>query len=307
MSQNECNTIHFAEVVVCVTAYNLEKYISKALDSALIQITNFNYIIYVSEDKSTDSTLNILLDYQSRFPNTVFISSNKNNLGMMPNYLQTIERTNSRYIAILDGDDYWISPNKLQMQYDFLEGNPDYSLCWHDATIVDPNETPISTFSNRFKGRDYSSFFDLKQVVKWKVLGATSSLFFRNYKSKFPLWTRNLYGTEVIIFMAMRQKGLLKYSDKNYSCYRVHTSSQEASFDKVSKSLRNIKEEKLLLSSFSPRLLSHFSKKIIWNRVYLMVYTLSKGEIIFSLKMSLALIGDAWFILNHTKNEAIKL
>lgn len=297
----------FFEVCVLITAFNVEKYISKALDSALDQVTNFEFGIFIFEDKSTDSTLEILLEYQARFPDKIYVVQNPENLGMMPNYLNGLESTNSKYIAILDGDDYWTDSSKLQVQYDFLEAYSDYSLCWHDATMVDSDENTIRTFSDRFSGRDYSSDFDLKQVVIWKVLGATSSLFFRNYKLKFPVWMRNLYGTEAIVFMIWRQKGKLKYLPSNFSCYRVHIGSQEASFDKISKSLRNINEEKLLFSNFTPLWRGHFSKKILWNRMYLIGYSIRIFKLNLFLKMCLGLLEDGFFLIFTPKNETITL
>ena len=304
MKLNESSEL---KVAVCVTAFNIEKYISKALDSVLSQITDFEFGIFIFEDRSSDNTWQVLLDYKNKYPDKIFLHQNSENLGMMPNYLQSIEMVNCPFIAILDGDDYWIDPRKLQIQYDFLHQNANYSLCWHDATIVNSSESPILTFSERFSGRDYNSDFDLKQVVMWKVLGATSSLFFRNYKLKFPDWTKKLYGTEAIIFMIWRQRGKLKYLPNNFSCYRVHVGSQEASFDKISKSLRNINEEKLLFSYFSPRWRWHFSKKILWNRTYLMGYAICNFQIKFLMELCIGFVEDFYFLIFTPKNEAIPI
>lgn len=277
-------------VSVCITAYNIEKYIKRAIDSVLIQSTNFDFEIVIGEDKSSDKTLQIINDYSLAYPNRLRIIENKTNLGMMSNFIKTIESCHGKYIAILDGDDFWIDKNKLQTQFEILEAHPRTMLCWHDSIIVNSFEEQFSSFSERFKGRDYSTSFDLFTVIKWKVLGATSSIFFRNVISPFPNWANSLYGTEALLFFRCKQVGELVYFPSSMSAYRVHDSSMESSFNRITKAKRNINEEKILSNVMFPMYQNHFYRKILWNTFYLSAIYFREFKILSTLKYSIQLL-----------------
>ena len=108
-------------VSVCMTTYNHEHYIAEAIESVITQRVNFALEIVIGEDCSTDNTLAICRDYQARHPEIIRIVAWENNIGMHANYRRTIEACNGKYIAMLDGDDYFTDPNKLQMQVDALQ------------------------------------------------------------------------------------------------------------------------------------------------------------------------------------------
>src|ERR1017187_10329098 len=93
------------KVSICVTTYNHEKFIKKALDSILNQQVNFNYQIVVSDDCSTDRTREIIEKYQKQFPEKFKVIFNEKNLGVVDNFIHTISQCEAEYIAILDGDD----------------------------------------------------------------------------------------------------------------------------------------------------------------------------------------------------------
>lgn len=133
-------------VSVCMLAYNHEKFIEKSLDSILMQRVNFNFNIVIGEDFSTDATRSICLNYKNKYPGIIDLILREKNVGSMVNAIDTINNCNGRYIAYLEGDDYWIDENKLQMQYDFLEQNKDYGLVYtnycytfRDGTKIDRN------------------------------------------------------------------------------------------------------------------------------------------------------------------------
>ena len=120
-------------VSVWITAYNHEKYIAEALDGVLNQQTNFDYEIVLGEDGSTDRTREIVLAYQKKYPGKFKLFLPEKNMGMLEITKPTFEMCTGKYIAFLDGDDYWTDPLKLQKQVDLLEANPDISFCYHNA------------------------------------------------------------------------------------------------------------------------------------------------------------------------------
>ena len=116
-------------ISVCMITYNHADYIAMALDSILMQNGEFKLEIIVGEDCSSDNTRDILLAYREKFPDTIQLLLHEKNIGMNLNFAQTLEVCQGEYIAILEGDDYWTDPFKLQKQLDFLESNSGFSLC----------------------------------------------------------------------------------------------------------------------------------------------------------------------------------
>ena len=124
---------------VVMTTYNHERYIATAIESVLRQQTDFAIEIVIGEDCSTDRTLNIVLDYQRQYPEAIHIVRSERNVGWRENYRRTIAAAHGRYIALLDGDDYFTHRKKLQMQVDLLEANPDVGMCYGRSERVDEN------------------------------------------------------------------------------------------------------------------------------------------------------------------------
>jgi len=129
-------------VSVCITAYNHGKYIAQALDSILMQEVDFKYEIVVGEDCSTDNTRQILLAYKKKYPDKLKLLLHEKNMGAQKNVIAILNNCSGKYIAMLDGDDYWIDPKKLQIQIDLMEKNPDCHMSFHPAEArIDNAET----------------------------------------------------------------------------------------------------------------------------------------------------------------------
>uniref|UniRef100_A0A832DJV2 Glycosyltransferase n=1 Tax=Ignavibacterium album TaxID=591197 RepID=A0A832DJV2_9BACT len=120
-------------VSICMITYNHEKYIAKAIDSVIMQKTKFDYEIVIGEDCSTDKTREIVLEYKAKYPDKIKLLLQEKNVGMMQNFIDTLKACSGKYIALLEGDDYWIDPYKLQKQVDFLEANEEYGLVHSDC------------------------------------------------------------------------------------------------------------------------------------------------------------------------------
>lgn len=117
------------KVAVVITTYNLEKYIAQALDSVLMQKTNFSYKIIVADDCSTDNTIRILKEYRSKYPEKIELMLNKKNEGSLANSNRVFDGLQSEYFSFLDGDDYWLGEDHLQKQVDYLDTHREYMLC----------------------------------------------------------------------------------------------------------------------------------------------------------------------------------
>lgn len=123
-------------VSVCMITYNHEPYIAQAIESVLMQQTDFPVELVIGEDCSTDNTRAIVCDYRERYPRRIHLLLPEYNLGMFPNFVATLQACDGRYIALLEGDDYWTDPFKLQKQVDFLEVHPEYGLVHTDCDFL---------------------------------------------------------------------------------------------------------------------------------------------------------------------------
>lgn len=127
--------------IACIT-YNHEKYIRRCIEGFLNQKTSFEIEIIIHDDASTDNTANIVKEYADKYPNlilTILQTENKFSEGIKIWPTFVYPRARGKYIAFCEGDDYWTDPLKLQKQSDFLEANPEYSLCSHETfyTYID--------------------------------------------------------------------------------------------------------------------------------------------------------------------------
>lgn len=169
---------------VLVAAYNHEKYIRKALDSIIMQQTTFRYEIIVAEDCSKDNTAKILLEYKRKYPDLIRLRLRRKNVGGNRNVYSVFSKMRGKYIATMDGDDYWTDSNKLQKQVTLLEKNPTYSAVVHRCEIVNEHgkKQPVNYNKWYYKGEEYS-FKDFEGGV---LPGHTASLVCRNFYKLKP-------------------------------------------------------------------------------------------------------------------------
>jgi glycosyltransferase involved in cell wall biosynthesis len=133
---------------VLVPTYNFANYISDCVDSIYKQKTNFEFDVIVRDDYSTDNTKEILKILKNKYPNLIILDGSIN-LGAFENIKLLYESTNSEYIAYLDGDDIFGDDDKLQIQVDFLDSNPNHVMCFtgcrylYEDGRIHPNDSRV--------------------------------------------------------------------------------------------------------------------------------------------------------------------
>ena len=236
--------------VSCMT-YNHSRYISDAMNGFCMQITNFPYICIIMDDASTDGEPEVLkryleehfdLDDRSIVRNeeteafTMTFARHKTNANcffavyfLKENHFQKRKtkrpylvewRNNSQYVATCEGDDYWIAPDKLQRQVDFLESHPDYTMVC--------NRTKLYSFwRKKFIGENYcydkSQTVDPKDVIRRTGLfiSTCSMLYRRNITDNKPdYWSKCSVGDYPLQIMCA-MKGKVYYFNDIMSVYRV--------------------------------------------------------------------------------------
>lgn len=221
----------FPLVSICSTTYNLELYIAQALDSWLEQESDFDFEIVICDDKSSDKTIEIIQAYQVKFPNKIRLIEAEKNLGMLPNFIKSLEAAKGKYIAVCDGDDYWIDSKKLQKQVDFLEQNSDFSTCYMNSLVK--NETTGEEKVAKTQIWDEANSEDLLLHDDFHPdnihlsPGHISAFIFRNNVfEKFPTWFYKVDGvTDFPLFMMLSKFGKAKFINEVTSVYRMHEKS----------------------------------------------------------------------------------
>lgn len=173
------NEDRIAVSVICVT-YNHEKYIREALDSILMQQTDFEYEIRIGEDCSTDGTRDILREYEKRYPERFHMYYREKNLGATKNEYELFMDAKGKYIAALELDDIWTDPLKLQKQFDFMESHEEYIGVAHDFNIIDKNGKIIDNDDNKKIKNYFNSRFTLNDFLTEGFVFQTGTHFYRN-------------------------------------------------------------------------------------------------------------------------------
>lgn len=170
-------------VSVIVIVYNQEKYIEEALNSILRQKTEFTYEILISDDASTDSTPEILKSFKHRYPDKIRLILRKRNVGATANAYGLLIKAKGKYIASLEGDDYWSDELKLQRQTEFLEKHPEFIGIENSCLVVNEDGIPIPEM-NRNDGYQFWMFsqkrYTFDDFCHWKMPGHMSAMLYRN-------------------------------------------------------------------------------------------------------------------------------
>lgn len=162
--------------IIC-NVYNHERYIREALDSFIMQKTNFAYEVLVHDDASTDHSADIIREYEKKYPDIikpVYQTTNQYTKCNITLAYQ-VPRVKGKYVAFCEGDDYWNDPYKLQKQFNELENHPEIDMCAHAAEIIQ-NGIVVDTIA----ASSSKTVFDTNRVIRGGGgFVATNSLFYR--------------------------------------------------------------------------------------------------------------------------------
>lgn len=203
---------------IFVVTYNHEKYISQCLDSILNQITEFDYEVVIGDDCSTDNTRKLCEEYCQQHNNFRILPS-KQNLGLVKNWERTLNACSGEYIALIEGDDYWIDDSKLEKQIQFLEKNKDFSFTFHKVNVVYENNYADEKLFNHLEEREYSAN---EVYLKWSVL--SSSVMFRNTITPIT-FPKALHYTDIYLTLLLYEKGRAYCLNTTGVAYRRHSNS----------------------------------------------------------------------------------
>jgi glycosyltransferase involved in cell wall biosynthesis len=173
-------------VSVTIITYNHELYIEQAIMGVMAQVTNFPFEVIIHDDASTDNTQAIIKKYVQKYPQIIIpiLQTENHWLGKGINATTTIvwPSAKGKYIAWLEGDDYWTDPYKLQKQVDFLEANPGYVLCFHKVKVLQPD----GELADDFIAKVPENYETQETLARLGNYIHTPSVVFRNVIKEFP-------------------------------------------------------------------------------------------------------------------------
>lgn len=267
------DSLHKSLVSVWMVTYNHEAYIEQAIESVMMQTTNFDFHLYIGEDCSTDNTGEICERLKTKYPKQITLVRNKKNLGANNNALNIYNlcfNSDAKYVAMLEGDDYWTDPLKLQKQVDFLESNTDFNICWAkykisiDSKLKNPEwEIQLLQKSTKFYEVNYNNFatpyctYTLTTVFRKKIFDNINIRKFKYFKDNtlFCLCLRNSKGAVLNFYSSI-------YRIQNEGIY-----STASDFNKAKSNYLNFDEILRLIPE--SRTTNVYLKRKIWKRMFL--------------------------------------
>lgn len=224
-------------VTTMITTYNHERFIAQALESAIAQRGNFTHKILVSDDASTDGTRQIIREYVQRYPELIQDISNDTNIGISRNMRKCFEMAKGKYLAVLEGDDYWTDPKKLEKQVGFLESNPDCSMVFSRIRLMTDGKPSLLPRHDALpKKIDYGILVGLQDMNP--ICNFSCCLFRTELMRLIPEVAYEYRLSEVTVAFFLAQLGPLGYMKECLSDYRIHEQGVFAGCDMKKKMIQ---------------------------------------------------------------------
>ena len=195
-------------VSVVMMTYNHASYITQAVESVVDQHCDFSIELLIGEDFSSDGTSDICEQLQNKYPDLIRLFVAHGNVGITANFLRLVCRAKGKYIALLEGDDYWVFPNKLQKQVEMMEAHPDYSWCG------------AKTINRTFWVKE-KNFFTLEDTLHRFILHTSSIMFRSEILESYPRFP-DIVGWISMLYAYLAEHGKCGFLNEVVSYYRHH-------------------------------------------------------------------------------------
>lgn len=221
-------------VSVCCLVYNHEKYLRQCLDGFVAQKTNFKFEVLIHDDASTDSSPEIIREYEEKYPDMIkpiYQTENQYSKGVKIGWVYQYPRAQGKYIALCEGDDYWTDEYKLQKQFDALEKNPEAVFCAHRVICVTEDGKKLD--ESIISEPDQSCVLSSEELLHLLIEEAayifhTTSLFWKSDITKkicnnLPRFIQDAPVGDVPLMIFLSSQGECVFLDEAMSCYRLNS------------------------------------------------------------------------------------
>jgi len=220
------------KVSAAITAYNHERFIGQAIEGFLIQKTDFPCELVIVEDCSTDGTRDVIRRYWDKASDRIRVLFNRHNIGGFRTLVRAYNACRGQYVAPMDGDDYWVSPDKLQRQADLLDSRPDCAMCFHPVSMVweDGSRDPVV-----FRPAAVQDTYALADLLESNFIGACSPMYRKGLLVGHPPWFFLAPVADWTHHILHAQYGDIGYIDEPMGVYRQHPGGVYSAQDQAAK------------------------------------------------------------------------
>ncbi len=209
-------------VTTVITTYNHKQYIKRALESAVMQKGDFVHEILVSDDGSTDGTRSVIRAVMEMYPGSITDISGVRNIGISGNVRKCFAAAKGSYIAMLEGDDYWISEWKLNRQLRFMRSHEKCSMCFSRIKILNP-DGKFSLLARQHALKSELTGADFVRDPNQNLIANFSScMFLASFVKNLPAAVYEERINEISVAFYMEQKGPIGFLPDIMSVYRLH-------------------------------------------------------------------------------------
>ena len=297
------------KVSVCMATYNHQKYIKQAIEGILMQKTDFEFELLISNDFSTDSTSQIINEIIINNPNgfRIVFYDQEYKLGMHLNGDFLLKKAQGKYIAICEGDDFWTNPNKLQIQFDYLEQNINCGLVHHDVDYFYEKENYLIKSYKKSKKIKIPGKNITENLLLNNFISTLSVMFRKEMVDMFfdiDFETRNKFlMSDYFMWLLFSSKYSFKYLDVSMATYRILENSASNS---------HLYEKKILFLSSYCDIKLYFINKYNFSDTYIKKIKQYKYQELSILsirnnRLKEALEYSKKLCCNHYKKLAIKI
>ncbi|WP_290698661.1 glycosyltransferase [Lacinutrix sp.] len=283
---------------ICCTTFNQEKYVAKTLEGFLKQKTNFPIEIIIHDDASTDNTQDIIKDFAKRDLRikTILQKENQYSQNIKPTANFCIPMATGKYIALCEGDDYWVDELKLQKQVDFLEANPEYVVSWTNFEVLKNNKIIANDFSyNEAEVTiDFNNLFTPYCTYTLTTVFKKQALDLELYKTLKKSKDNSLY-------VMLLQKGKGVFLNFYGAVYRIHDGgvySLKSDFFKHYSSYLNLNEITKVIPESQTENIKKILKSLANGAAFAALKAKYTGEKLTQVQQQ--------FMENHFKNVPLK-
>mgnify|MGYP003470361698 CR=1 FL=1 len=211
---------------VCVRTHNQKQFVRETLDSVLRQQTTFTFEIIVSDDASSDGTVNILQEYQNVHPDKIRLLLSEKNIGGPENLKRVIEASKAKYVTCLDGDDFYTDEYKLQKQVDFLEAHSEYAACFHNTWYADEKGRLCGLFNRP----DFHAVHDAHEFIRERWFVPIHSAVIRREYIEFPEWYHTVMNDDYVVHLSVAKYMPYYYMPDVMVAYRRHSENTSIAY-----------------------------------------------------------------------------
>ena len=207
-------------VSVAMITYNHRSYIAQALDSVLAQRRDFPIEIVISDDCSPDGTAAVIDQYETAHPGLFRRLDPPQNLGMNANFDHVWRACSGKYIALLEGDDWWHSTEKLAVQVAFMERHPECTISGHLCQICNMGGQETLKYGLT----EQPELFDAQDMILGSTFLMTPSVMCRRgVIPEVPSWVMRMGFADIPLFLLHATRGRIGFINQPHSTYRVHS------------------------------------------------------------------------------------